>query len=181
MQEDLKQKLLHLARSVVEAEVRSAPLPAVTETDWPALDHAGVFVTLRIGSRLRGCIGTFKPTGSLPATVREMSRSACHDPRFLTSPILETELPHLAVHLSVLSPLERAHDPESLIAGVHGIYIRRGQNVGCFLPQVATEMGWDVQTLLSECCRSKAALPPYAWQDRDTEVFFFTTESFGRA
>jgi len=178
MEEPIKRRLLDLARRTVEAEVRGLPAPRIDDEDWPDLDHAGAFVTLRTHKRLRGCIGTFKPLGSLPRTVSEMAAAACHDPRFITCPIRESELPQLTVQISVLSPLERTHDPCSLELGKHGIYIRRGERVGCFLPQVATEMNWDVETFLSQCCSGKAGLPAYAWQDPETEVYLFTTESF---
>jgi AMMECR1 domain-containing protein len=49
---------------------------------------------------------------------------------------------------------------------------------GCFLPQVATEMGWDKIELLRRCCQGKAGLPPDAWKDPATEVSLFTAEAF---
>lgn len=177
MDEAIKRRLLALARQFVECEVQGAAVPPI-EPDWPELVHAGVFVTLRANRQLRGCIGTFSPRGTLPQTIREMVCEACHDPRFVTCPVRRDELPDLRIEISVLSPLERTHDPCSLKIGWHGIYIRRGHQIGCFLPQVATEMRWDVETFLSQCCSGKAGLPSYAWQDRDTEVYLFTTEGF---
>lgn len=180
MQDEVKCRLLALARRAIEAEVGGTGCPDIGQ-DWPALEHAGAFVTLRNLKRLRGCIGTFKPCGTLPETIREMAGQACHDPRFFNCPITPDELPQLSIEVSVLSPLKRTNDPCSLEIGKHGIYIRRGSQVGCFLPQVATEMKWDVEMFLSHCCSHKAGLPAYAWQDRDTEVYLFTTESFGEA
>lgn len=179
MQDEVKCRLLQLARQAVVADACGQEAPVVRDDEWPVLAHAGAFVTLRVGCRLRGCIGTFRPVGPLALTVREMATSACHDPRFVSCPISERDLPRLTVQISVLSPLERTLDPCSLELGKHGIYIRRGQNAGCFLPQVATEMGWDRETFLSQCCQGKAGLPSYAWQDRDTEVYLFTTDCFG--
>lgn len=177
MDDALKCRLLDLARRAVEAEVRGLPAPSIGP-DWPALPHAGAFVTLRTNGQLRGCIGTFQPTGTLPETVRTMAVEACHDPRFVHWPITPGELPRLRIEISVLSPLERTHDPRGLQVGRHGVYIRRGHRVGCFLPQVATEMGWDAETFLSECCESKAGLPANAWRDPQTEVYLFTSECF---
>jgi len=181
LDETVKKRLLRLARETVEAEVLGKPHPPVAEEQWPELPHAGAFVTLRRGKQLRGCIGTFQPVGSLPRTVQEMAISACHDPRFVYDPITPDELPELDIEISVLSPLERTRDPLSLELGKHGIYIKRGNRAGCFLPQVATEMGWDKETFLSQCCATKAGLPPYAWQDPDTEVYLFTTEAFSES
>jgi len=173
----LQRRLLSLARRAVEAEVLGLP-PQPIEPDWPPLPHAGAFVTLRTHQRLRGCIGTFQPTGTLPQTVQDMAREACHDPRFAHCPITPAELPQLRIEISVLSPLERTLDPSALQIGKHGVYIRRGHRVGCFLPQVATEMGWDAETFLCECCAGKAGLPPYAWRDPETEVYLFTSQCF---
>lgn len=178
MDDAVKRRLLRLARGTIEAYVRQEPIPQI-EDDWPSLDHAGAFVTLRNRRQLRGCIGTFTPRDSLPLTVQEMAVEACCDPRFVTSPVTRHELPELRIEISVLSPLERTCEPCNLQVGRHGIYIRRGHRVGCFLPQVATEMRWDAETFLSQCCSCKAGLPAYAWQDPGTEVYLFTTESFG--
>jgi AmmeMemoRadiSam system protein A len=177
MDDDVKRRLLQLARSTIEAYVRQEAAPAI-EGDWPALDHAGAFVTLRNSRRLRGCIGTFTPLATLPLTIQEMAVEACCDPRFVTCPVTCDELPQLRIEISVLSPLERTFEPCNLQVGRHGIYIRRDHRVGCFLPQVASEMRWDADTFLSQCCSGKADLPAYAWQDPDTEVYLFTTESF---
>jgi len=181
MDEAVKRRLLNLARQTIEAEVSGRLPPPIDEASWPDLPHAGAFVTLRRAGRLRGCIGTFRPTGSLPRTVQEMAISACHDPRFVQEPITPEEVPRLDIEISVLSPLQRTCDPLSLEVGKHGIYIRRGHRAGCFLPQVATEMGWDKETFLSQCCAGKAGLPAEAWRDPDTEVYLFTTESFSEA
>jgi uncharacterized protein len=177
MDDAVKHRLLQVARGAIEARVRQAPPPPI-EADWPALDHAGAFVTLRTRRRLRGCIGTFSPNGSLPQTIQDMAGEACCDPRFVTCPVTRDDLPGLRIEISVLSPLERTFEPAALQVGKHGIYIRRGHHVGCFLPQVATEMRWDADAFLSHCCGAKAGLPEYAWQDSDTEVYLFTTESF---
>jgi AmmeMemoRadiSam system protein A len=177
MDDAVRNRLLTLARRAVEAEVQGLPAPPI-EPDWPPLAHAGAFVTLRTDRRLRGCIGTFQPAGILPQTVQDMAGEACHDPRFVHCPVTREELPQLRIEISVLSPLERALDPCALQVGKHGIYIRRGHRVGCFLPQVATEMGWDAETFLCECCAGKAGMAADAWRDPQTEVYLFTSECF---
>ena len=54
----------------------------------------GVFVTLNLGGRLRGCIGRFTSTSSLYSTIREMARSAAFsDPRF--PPLTVKEAPEV--------------------------------------------------------------------------------------
>lgn len=179
MNDQQRALMLQLARDTLQAKLTGQPLPDVAPFESVDVPHAGAFVTLRNRGRLRGCIGTFSPQGTLPETIRDMARAACDDPRFFADPVGLDELAELGIEISVLSPLTPTDDPLSLELGKHGIYIRRGMAGGCFLPQVATELGWDKETFLSQCCRGKAGLEPDAWKDPDTEVLLFTAEVFG--
>ena len=87
----------------------------------------------------------------------EMGQAAAHDPRFPHDPITPAELSQLTVEVSVLSPLEETAEPEKLQIGTHGIYIVSEMGAGCFLPEVATDMGWGAEEFLSHCCQGKAA------------------------
>ena len=94
--------------------------------------------------------------------------------------ITADELPDLDIEISVLSPMKKTDDPLSLRLGIDGIYITNGRTSGCFLPQVATETGWNEEDFLSFCCAHKAGLAPDAWKtDPDVEVYLFTAEIFG--
>ena len=62
--------------------------------------------------------------------------------------------------------------------GKHGVIVRRGRRQGVFLPEVATETGWDRETFLEHLCWSKAGLPKDAWKDKDTELLIFTAQLF---
>jgi len=174
---NLNQRLVTIARSAISADLFGLADDGggADFLDRPA---GGVFVTLRKFGRLRGCIGTFTPCGSLVETVRSMAASAARDPRFVDLPISAAEMKDIAIEISILSPLQPIADPLSLTLGVHGIYIRRGHRSGCFLPDVATERSWDAQTFLSICCEQKAGLEPDAWRKPDTEVFVFTVEKY---
>jgi uncharacterized protein len=141
-------------------------------------EQRGCFVTLTNHGRLRGCIGTFQPRGPLAAMIVEMARAAARDPRFVYNPITIPELNQLTIEVSVLSPLEATSDPLSLEVGRHGIYIVRAGRSGCFLPEVATDQGWDARKFLDECCTGKAGLPPEAWKQPGTKVYLFTSEKF---
>jgi len=173
-----RKTLLDLARSAVEAEVagKSFKPPAAAGV---LAERRGCFVTLTNKGRLRGCIGTFQPRQPLARTVVEMGRAAARDPRFIYfDPITPEELPQLTVQVSVLSPLAETADPLSLTVGTHGIYVISGGRSGCFLPEVATDQGWDAETFLTECCRGKAGLPADAWKQPGTKVYLFTSEKF---
>ncbi|HSW00715.1 MAG TPA: AmmeMemoRadiSam system protein A [Sedimentisphaerales bacterium] len=174
-----QKQILSIARDAVRATVQGKSRP-VPPTDDPELTAArGCFVTLKNRGRLRGCIGQFVSDRPLIELVAEMAEaSACRDPRFLDDRITAQEVDDLDIEISVLSPLKRTNDPLSLRLGVDGVYIKRGYASGCFLPQVATETGWDANQFLSYCCSHKAGLPPDAWKDPRTEVYLFTAEVF---
>jgi AmmeMemoRadiSam system protein A len=143
--------------------------------------EVGCFVTLKNGEELRGCIGQFESDKPLIEMVYQMAVSACiHDSRFGGNRITTRELPDLDIEISVLSPMEKTDDPLSLRLGVDGIYITNGRTSGCFLPQVATEAGWDEADFLSFCCAHKAGLAPDAWKtDPGVEVYLFIADVFG--
>ncbi|MDQ1272787.1 MAG: uncharacterized protein QG591_1417 [Planctomycetota bacterium] len=102
--------------------------------------------------------------------------SATEDPRFEFNRIKPQELNQLKIEISVLSPLMPIKNPLDFELGKHGIFIKKGFRVGCFLPQVATETGWSKEEFLSYCCSSKAGLPANAWKNKDVEIAIFTTE-----
>ncbi len=173
--------LLAVARGAVEAAVRGELLPMDEVGSAELQGHQGAFVTLRTGGKLRGCIGRFTADEPLWQVVREMAVSAAtRDARFFGMQLRPQELTALHVEVSVLSPLERIHDPLSeLEMGKHGVYVKRGFSSGCFLPQVATETGWSKEEFLAHCCAGKAGLAPDAWKDPATEVYRFTAEVLG--
>lgn len=173
-------RLVELARQTVEAAVTHRPIPHPALLEGVLGQRRGCFVTLTNTGMLRGCIGTFHPDRALGEMVVEMAAAAVRDPRFTYNPITAEELPRLTVEVSVLSALELTHSPQNLELGTHGIYIIRGGQAGCFLPEVATEMGWSAQEFLDHCCESKAGLPAGAWKLPDTKVYLFTSEKFRR-
>ena len=178
MQSQQGQFLLGVAREVIEAVVRGQSSGKHASSEPIFAERRGCFVTIKNHGRLRGCIGSFVAQTPLLRSVEEMAEAATHDPRFGRDPITPEELSQIDSEISVLSPLKKTDDPQSLELGKHGIYIRRGLNSGCFLPQVASELGWSKEEFLSQCCAGKAGLSPDAWKDPETEVLLFTAEIF---
>jgi AmmeMemoRadiSam system protein A len=174
-----RSQLAALARATVEAAVRGKALPATREARGVLAESRGCFVTLTNAGRLRGCIGTFQPSGPLGELLPQIAAAATQDGRFLGDPVTPAELEHLDIEVSILSPLEPMERLEDLEIGTHGVYVVRGGRSGCFLPEVATDQGWDARQFLDECCAGKAGLPPDAWRQPDTRVFLFTSEKFG--
>ncbi|MBK8269013.1 MAG: AmmeMemoRadiSam system protein A [Planctomycetes bacterium] len=139
--EQTGRQLLGLARRTITSLVSGTSIQTDAEL-LPSLPGAGVFVTLRKQGALRGCIGTFYPTGDLTATIQEIAVAATRDPRFRHLPIASSELSEIRIELSVLSELTCIEDPLDFELGHHGIHLLHGNHTGCFLPDVATEAGW---------------------------------------
>jgi AmmeMemoRadiSam system protein A len=136
----------------------------------------GVFVSLKLNGELRGCIGYMEalmPLGK--AIIHCAIQSATQDPRFPPLDLSELEL--VKIEISVLSPLEKIEDPNSVEVGTHGLVIAAGNRRGLLLPQVPTEWGWDRETFLNYTCR-KAGLPSEAWRDPETSIYVFSAEVF---
>ena len=133
----------------------------------------GVFVTLTLDGRLRGCIGRFTSDSSLHSTIREMARSAAFsDPRFPS--LTRKEAPRVEIEVSVLSPLKRIASIDEFQIGRDGIYMIKGSHHGTFLPQVAEETGWNTEEFLGHCARDKAGIGYYGW--KDAELYTYQTE-----
>jgi len=181
---ETRRQLLDLARRSVQAAARGQPAPTTQNVPGADEEFFGVFVTLRRGKQLRGCIGTFHPSGTLPETVAEYAQhSAVHDSRFV--PVAPNEVDGLNVEISVLSPLKLTDDPASLEVGKHGIYLKAsvgaGEATACFLPQVAVEQNWNAEQFLSALCAHKCQPPldPDAWRDpSQAEIYLFSAEVF---
>ena len=176
-----RSQLVHLARAAVEACVRGQGRPDPAPLTGVLAEERGCFVTLTNTGRLRGCIGTFTPRGPLGEMIVEMGQAAAQDPRFIYhAPIIAEELAQLDVEVSVLSPLVETRAPDQLRVGVDGIHVVGQRGSGCYLPEVATDQGWDAQQFLSHCCAEKAGLPADAWKHPDTKVYLFTSEKFSQ-
>lgn len=159
--------LLRIARDAIHAAVLGRPLPVsadgVSDSVRQELRRpCGAFVTLHEHGDLRGCIGLIESDDPLEDVVREMAVcAALRDPRF--DPVRPEELPLLELEISVLTPPEPIPGPEDIVAGRDGVILTKYGHRAVFLPQVATEQGWDVPTLLSHLSL-KAGLPPDAWR-----------------
>jgi AmmeMemoRadiSam system protein A len=171
-----KAALLGIARGAILARLGVAPAPALPESG-PLASPRGAFVTVYVEGALRGCIGTFRPQGSVAATVARMAvAAATEDPRF--PPVAAAEVKDLAVSVSVLDAPRPIADPRTVEIGRQGLLVSRGFHRGTLLPKVAVEHGWGAEEFLKHTCL-KAGLPPRAWQEPDVTVEVFDAEEFG--
>jgi AmmeMemoRadiSam system protein A len=178
--------LLRLARCAIEgAMLRDGSLRRAldhAEITAPMREQRGVFVTLKKHAvdkgqaveRLRGCIGTVAANRPLvDALISTAPAAAMRDPRFPT--VGADELPELQLSISVLTPMRRLHSIDEIVVGRHGLQLVKGSRHSVFLPQVATEQGWQVEQLLRHLA-IKAGLPSDGW--RDAELSTFEAEVF---
>jgi AmmeMemoRadiSam system protein A len=175
LSEGERQDLLHLALRAVTEAVSRGQIVADIPSGGILSQRSGVFVTLHVGKRLRGCIGVVEPEEPLgDSVVRCAASAALQDSRFPA--VRLDELSDLRIEISLLSPPLPIR-LEEIEIGRHGLLVSRGHQRGLLLPQVAVEHHLSVEQFLAETCR-KAQLPPDAWRDADANVFGFTCEVF---
>jgi AmmeMemoRadiSam system protein A len=166
--------LFRVARDSIQARLKgeTAVLPPAAS---PILSQPrGVFVTLTLQNRLRGCIGYLEAAKPLLAAVQEMAAAAAfNDPRF--PPLRQEELAGLELEISILTPMQTIKNIEEIQVGRHGLYLEQGPYRGLLLPQVATQYGWDRLTFLKQTC-VKAGLPPDAWENPATRISIFSAD-----
>lgn len=167
-----KDVLLMIARHSIQVYLDEKKLWQVEEESVsPALlGNYGAFVSIKIGSKLRGCIGRFSSDMPLYRLVQKMAISAAtQDPRF--RPLTLRELREAEIEVSVLSPMRKISSIDEIIPGLHGIYIKKGFASGTLLPQVARETGWSTEEFLGHCARDKAGLSWDGW--KEAEIFTY--------
>ncbi|GAB49584.1 AmmeMemoRadiSam system protein A [Mobilicoccus pelagius] len=174
--------LLPLARGAITRRLDATPPVVPESTDaaaWSA-DPGASFVTLHLGGRLRGCIGSLEAYRGLRDDVEDNATSAAfRDPRF---PPLDVEkVDDTVIEVSVLSapaPLLVADEGEALAAlrpGIDGVILEHGRRRGTFLPQVWEQLP-DPATFLAHL-RAKAGLPPDFW-DEDVLLSTYTVTAW---
>ena len=171
---DERSKLLQFARQAVTGAVSRSGF--VSPPGERALSRVcGVFVTVRVAGKLRGCIGVVEATEPLRESIAHCAAAAAlHDPRF--PPVRPEELDRIGIEISLLSPPEPIL-PTDIVLGRHGLVVARERQRGLLLPQVATEHQLSREDFLAETCR-KAGLPPDAWKSGSAQILGFTCEVF---
>jgi len=177
LNDEEKKELLKISRQTLETYITTGQMPAIDVENKFLENPLGAFVTLRKNGALRGCIGSFEPEKPLWQVVQEMTiAAATQDRRF--PPVNASEVDQIEIEISVLSPRRRIFDPEKIVMGKHGVSLIKDSRQGVFLPQVATENNWDLQTLLGQLCTQKMGLLANCWQDPQTQISIFTAEVF---
>lgn len=161
-----KKNLLTLARKTLEYYLKQKKHPDPDELGiviTSAMNQVmGGFVTLHKHSILRGCIGDIFPQRPLYRVVMDQAvNAAVNDSRF--TPVQEEELKDIELEISALTPPYPVSSYKEIIPGRHGIVLSKHGHSAVFLPQVASEQGWDLETTLTRLSL-KAGLPQDSWK-----------------
>lgn len=139
-------------------------------------DNLGVFVTLKKQGQLRGCIGFIRGVGPLGLSIQEMAVNAAkNDTRF--PPVTLEELQHINIEISVLTPMIEVSNINEIEIGKDGLMLLYGVNSGLLLPQVASELHWNIDDFLINLCL-KAGLPPGSHKLPGAKLLKFSAEVF---
>jgi AmmeMemoRadiSam system protein B/AmmeMemoRadiSam system protein A len=140
------------------------------------------FVTLHVGGKLRGCMGSLEGSEPLVANVaRNAWLAAFRDPRF--GELNRDEFPSLEIHISLLSPPEELHfqSEADLLSqmrpGIDGLTLIEGGRRGTLLPSVWRSVR-DAHEFLAHL-KKKTGLDANYWSDT-IRVERYTAESIGR-
>ena len=172
--QDAGRVLLPLARAAIATQLG---LSHAASEDLPWLKMSGAcFITLTLGSRLRGCIGTLRAHRALADDVAANAVAAAfRDPRF--PPITIEEFATVALEISVLSALEpmrfddEPHALGQLRRGIDGLVFEYGHHSSTFLPQVWEDFREPTEFIAH--LKYKAGLPPDFW-DQEVRLSRYT-------
>ena len=177
---DQGSKLLKLARAAISNKLGGdSHVPKIV--DPSLLENRGTFVTLKLNSELRGCIGNIEPVKTIRDGISDNAvNAAFRDHRF--SPLSDEEFNTIDISISILSKAKKLlfSDEKDLIAKLRpyrdGVILRQGRAGATFLPQVWEQLP-DVEEFLSHLCR-KAGLSVKCWKDDDVEILVYQVQSF---
>jgi AmmeMemoRadiSam system protein A len=173
---ETKITLLQLAREAIGYYLATGNRMTPSSQADPALrEKRGVFVTLHRSGQLRGCVGYDQPVKPLAQAVTDSAFSAAfEDSRF--NPVGKQELGTIDIEISCLTPPQPCEDWRRIQLGRDGIILRKQFNKALFLPCVAVEQQWDLETTLSHLA-TKAGLGSEEWR-KGAEFSTFQAEVF---
>ena len=155
---DQEDAYTRLARQTVEAFVKTGQVPPLPDElpEEMIYERAGVFVSLKIQSKLRGCIGTISAVaGSVAEEIQRNAVSACsQDPRF--DPVTADELERIHYSVDVLGKAERVESVSQLDAKRYGVIVTSGYRKGLLLPNLE---GVDTVEEQLKIAKQKAGIP----------------------
>ncbi len=171
--------LIDLARNSINSIFTSKKLSLADSEKFSG--KQGVFVTLKLYDKLRGCIGFPTPIYPLQRAIIEAARAAAFkDPRF--HPVSKEDMDDITIEISVLSVPELLEVKDSseyldkIEIGKHGLIIKKEWKSGLLLPQVFSEQECTPLEALGMVCE-KAGLDFEDWTE-NAEIYTFSAEIF---
>lgn len=172
-----QQTLLSIARETLNSHFKNKKYKFRDNLTENLQKKLGAFVTLKIQDELRGCIGYISAPDPLYKTISYLAEAAAfNDDRFDELDV--EELPKITIEISVLSEPIKINSIDEIVLGQHGVIVEQDHKRGIFLPEVATENNWDIETLLNTLCEEKAEIPKEAWKNNKVTLYTFETENF---
>ena len=158
-----------------------AESPVVLQEEEFLKARLGLFVTLRLRGKLRGCLGSTEATEPLWRAAPRLARAAAtSDPRFGALPPQDVAFVEVEVSLlgeSVRQTAAADEIIERLQPGVHGVWLSCDGRRGLLLPQVAVQFGWSAREFL-EGVAAKSGLAAASWCASGAELRTFRVSSF---
>ncbi len=171
-----REYLIDHARRTVAWYLTSRTAPLARPSAGRLWAKQGVFVTLEMNHRLRGCIGHMAEDRPLCQVVGAMAlQAAFNDRRF--RPLTPDEFGAIDFEISVLTPRRKIGGADEIVIGRHGVVLEKGGRSAVYLPQVAPEQGWNREETLSHLCE-KAGLAGDCWR-KNASFSVFEAEVFG--
>jgi AmmeMemoRadiSam system protein A len=170
-----QKKILTYVRELLKARLTHGPEPKLDLGREFLEQKRGIFVTLKLHGRLRGCIGHILGDEPVKKNIWRMTLAAAFEDRRFP-PLTLDELEGLKIHISLLTEPVPVKSYKDIRTGTDGIIVSYGWKKGVYLPEVATETGWDAKTFFESCAMEKAGLLEQELPEAAIEVF--QTEGF---
>lgn len=151
---------MHKYVELALASIREYVLNGITLSPPASLPEdmkqkAGLFVCIKTGGSLRGCIGTIKPCQPNMAEeiIANATSAATRDSRF--EPLNKEELDDITVSVDILSASEKIGGVGELDPKIYGLIVSAGGKKGILLPDLE---GVDTPRQQIAICRSKGGM-----------------------
>ncbi len=151
-------QIVKMARETVEEYILHGKRKEEPEQLTPEMKKKrGVFVSIKKNGKLRGCIGTTRPTQSNIAQeiISNAISAANHDPRF--SAVRSEELEQLEFSVDILGEKEPVDSLEELDPVKYGVIVEKDHRSGLLLPDLE---GIDTAAKQVEIAKKKAGISP---------------------
>lgn len=172
-----KREALMVARETLKSFLKDGVVPNISISSDKLKETLGVFVTLNKNGQLRGCIGQFTSAEPLWQVIQSKAvLAATADSRFIA--VTEGELDDITVEISVISPMRKIFSADEIEMGKHGVYIRKGDKAGTYLPHVAKQFQYNKTAFLDSLAESKVGIDKDSWRDGSAELYVYEAYVF---